>query len=113
MHFPERWGYLYFAGKSVETKVPVSFTMPYSEKQKKQLWLIYYKQKGFYQKHRRYASSLSQLGFPNSTVQVENRPNTLKLEASNHQFMGFIQGPDNTVWCINQDGFVQQIQNKL
>ena len=45
MHYPERWGYLQFSRKSTAV-----FTMPFSEKQKQYLWLIYYRQKQYLQK---------------------------------------------------------------
>ncbi|PVY43744.1 carbohydrate-binding family 9-like protein [Pontibacter virosus] len=109
MHLPERWGYLYFSKQPV-TRPGVAFTMPYSEKQKQYLWLVYYRQKAFHGEHGHYSNSLEELGLSNAALEVEGQPNQLKLEAGTLQFMATIQGPDNKVWSINENGLVQTIK---
>lgn len=105
MHYPERWGYLQFAMKNTK-EVASSFQLPYPEKQKKYLWLVYYRQKEFYSKNGLYASSLSQLGI-DSEITIENKVNTLKLEATRYQFRASINHAKAAFVSINQEGFVQ------
>jgi hypothetical protein len=112
MHYPERWGYLYFSQQAA-TGEPVPFTIPYAEKQKQYLWLVYYRQKEHFGKHGRYSKSLKDLGLKNSKVEVEGQVNQLKLEAGTLQFMAAIQGPDGKVWSINENGLVQTIKGLL
>lgn len=109
MHLPERWGYLYFS-RQPATGPAVAFTMPYAEKQKQYLWLVYYRQKEYFGKHGRYSKSLKELGLKNPKVMVEGQENQLKLEAGTLQFMAAIQGPDGKVWGINENGFVHKIK---
>jgi hypothetical protein len=104
MHYPERWGYLQFTKQSG----PVAFVLPYGEQQKKYLWLIYYKQKQWFQKYHRYAVSLKQLGLVSRKVIIDKGPNTLSMEATAHQFMGFVTEQGGGGYHIDQDGFVQQ-----
>ncbi|TXK24933.1 hypothetical protein FVR03_22125 [Pontibacter qinzhouensis] len=113
MHYPERWGYLHFTKQKAGTR-EVDFKLPYAEKQKNYLWLVYYRQKEYYEKHQLYATSLGQLGFEEEErVVIENHTNQLQLEATKHQFMATIQGPDNAVWSINQEGLIQKLKNTL
>ncbi|WP_295650649.1 carbohydrate-binding family 9-like protein [uncultured Mucilaginibacter sp.] len=104
MHYPERWGYLQFTKQDG----PVAFVLPYSEQQKKYLWLIYYKQKQWFDKYHRYAVSLKQLGIVSRKVKIGNLLNTLSMEATAHQFMVFVSQQGGVGYHIDQDGFVQQ-----
>jgi hypothetical protein len=105
MHYPERWGYLTFTRQSQGGEE--AFEMPYAEKQKQYLWLIYYKQKKYYGKHRRYATSLADLGIKQNQISIDNQKNQLHLEAGKYQFTAWIESPKQPVWRIDQDGFVQ------
>ncbi|MBV8390409.1 MAG: hypothetical protein JO080_11465, partial [Mucilaginibacter sp.] len=108
MHYPERWGYLLFSKQPVNT---VTFNLPYAEEQKKYLWLIYYRQKQWYDKHGVYATTLHDLGI-DEHISINNKENTLRLEATNHQFMAFIKdNQSKAVWAIDRFGFVQQISD--
>ena len=110
MHYPERWGYLQFMrikNDSLE-KTP---DLPYAEKQKRYLWLIYYKQKEFYQQHSKYADSFEKIGLAEliqeSTFLLEDGLNKVEMEAGRYQFLAVIQGPDQLRWSINQEGLIQ------
>ncbi|WP_259067237.1 carbohydrate-binding family 9-like protein [Mucilaginibacter sp. X4EP1] len=103
MHFPERWGYLQFSKGNTNNTV---FTLPYSEQQKRYLWLIYYHQKQWQEEHGSYAKSIEELGLK-SEINIGNSTNTLQIEATAHQFIAFITDKtDNTTWSINQDGLI-------
>jgi len=106
MHFPERWGYLQFSKGSTGNN---AFTMPYSELQKRYLWLIYYREHLYFRKHNQYALLLKQLGINNKIV-VSGKTNLLKLEANKHQFMGLINDKNSKIiFTINQQGAITQI----
>ena len=105
MHYPERWGYMQFSKRPVNS---VTFNLPYAEAQKKYLWLIYYRQKQWHLEHNAYAATLHELGIDDH-VRVSNKENTLQLEATNHQFMAFIKDSEGKdVWSIDQFGLVQK-----
>lgn len=109
MHYPERWGYLLFAK---DTGKKAAFVLPQDEKRKQYLWLLYYKQKAFYGKNRKYASSLKDLGIAGENVQVDNSSNRLSMEATTRQFSVYITD-HNTTLCINEEGLVQAIKKLL
>ncbi|PRY11686.1 carbohydrate binding protein with CBM9 domain [Pontibacter ummariensis] len=110
MHYPERWGYLQFTRQKSGSGSP-AFVFPYTEKQKNYLWLVYYKQKEYYQKHGKYAKSLARAGLKNMRdVVIDTQPNRLQLKATRHQFMATIQLPEGAVWSINQDGLIRLLK---
>lgn len=103
MHAPERWGYLQFTKDEAGDK---TFTLPYLEKQKKYLWLVYYKQKAWIKKNKVYAATLDELGI-DSNIEVNAIKSTLRMEATPHQFMALITDTTtNITWTINQEGLV-------
>ena len=105
MHYPERWGYIQFSKQPVNS---VTFNLPYAEEQKKYLWLIYYKQKQWLSEHKAYATTLHELGI-DAHANINNKQNTLQLEATDHQFMAFIKDSEGKeVWAIDQAGWVQK-----
>jgi len=105
MHFPERWAYLHFSKQSSGDSKN-SFTIPYSEEQKKHLWYVYYMQQDYYQKHKVYASNLEKLGINQLIFPVEGKENKLWMEAGTQQFMVFISS-DEQVYSVNNEGLVQ------
>lgn len=110
MHFPERWGYLQFTRKNAGK---ITFSLPYNELQRRYLWLVYYRENLWVQKHHNYRLTLKGLGLK-STVMINKRPNTLNLEATDHQFMALITDKtDGITWTINQEGLVQQLFTRI
>jgi hypothetical protein len=106
MHYPERWGYLKFSKSATN----LEFKLPYAEQQKQYLWLIYYKEKKWFDEHRAYNADLKLFGMEEG-IAVEGHQNILKLEASPHQFIAFITDEtDHITRSINQDGLVSQIK---
>jgi hypothetical protein len=107
MHYPERWGYLHFV-KSANMKA--QFTIPLTEEQRNYLWLIYYKEKKWFDEHHTYNADLTLFNMVDELT-INEHPNLIKLEATTHQFMATIT--DNTVHStlsINQDGLVSQMK---
>jgi hypothetical protein len=109
MHFPERWGYLLFTKADSDTP---AFKIPYAELQKQYLWLLYYRQKEWFQKHQEYNMNITGLGI-DTTATIGKKVNKLYLEATKHQFMAFIKDKDDKfAWAINQDGLVSQLNTQ-
>lgn len=110
MHYPERWGYLQFSRKP--SAVNDTFQLPYNEKRKQYLWLLYYRQKAYQQKHQKYAASLKELNINTNEVTVEKMVNKLKVEATSRQFTVSISDGSNTL-LLNDEGFVQLLNKVL
>ena len=72
------------------------------------MWLVYYKQKDYYQKNGRYAASLSDIGIL-AEPGIEGQANKLTMEATTRQFMVTITNGTGT-WSINDEGLVQVLR---
>jgi hypothetical protein len=110
MHFPERWGYLFFSKPEDGSKTN-NYSIPYSEEQKKHLWHVYYLQKEYFQKNKTYASNLAQLGIQDDTFVLKDVENKLWIEATSRQFMVYISSNQST-FALNDEGLVQTIKQK-
>lgn len=110
MHQPERWGYVQFTRRALNEKV--NFELPYAEKQKKYLWLCYYRQRSFSGRNRKYAVSFQELGIDTSGIVVDGKPNSLQLEATSRQFMVTIQDENNNMVSINDEGLIRYSRNR-
>jgi hypothetical protein len=106
MHYPERWGYTLFSENTPNDRGE-TFFLPYSEKQRKYLWLAYYRQKEYLKKNKKYASSLNELRIPETDIQIDGKKNTLNLEANSRQFLISIREEgSNTIISLDQDGLI-------
>ncbi|WP_221284843.1 carbohydrate-binding family 9-like protein [Mucilaginibacter sp. SP1R1] len=106
MHFPERWGYLLFSNHTADDVV---FEIPYAEQQKKYLWLVYYRQKEWFNRTHEYAQTLKELGIESGYNILKNF-NNLRLEATKHQFIVSINDKENKItYTLNQDGLIEPI----
>ena len=105
MHYPERWGYVFFS-KPESGKPQDDYKIPYSDVQKKHLWLVYYLQKEYERKHQTYAKDLSELGLTETSFKVEGKDNKLWMEATSRQFMVYISS-DGNLHSVNDEGLVQ------
>lgn len=107
MHYPERWGYLLF--KRDQTSFE-KFTLPKSEDLKRYLWLVYYKQQKFFEKHNRYARELDQIKLDqHGQVNINGETYCLQVQATDYQFTATIQASDQAGYIINQEGVIQQL----
>lgn len=109
MHAPERWGYLKFSTVEVGMETP-QFTLPFTEKMRNYLWLIYYKQKAYRAKEGSYAGLLSVIQMP-SKVQIDGKECTIRLFATPFQFSAEISCEDTSIF-INDLGLVTQKTTK-
>ncbi len=108
MHFPERWGYLFFSKPASDSK-PKSYSIPDSEEQKKHLWHVYYKQKEYLQKNKTYATNLGQLGIQEAAFDIKGLQNKLWVEATSRQFMVYISNDQHT-FSLNDEGLIHKLK---
>jgi hypothetical protein len=107
MHYPERWGYLQF-NKGFTNNKP--FVLPYTEQQKRYLWLVYYQEQVWQNTHNAYQALLKNFGFK-SRVTIDGHVNKLQIEATKHQFMALITDKtDHITWAINQEGLIGRLK---
>ncbi len=104
MHYPERFGYLQFSRKS-----DAVFILPFSEKQKQYLWLVYYRQKQLLKKTGKYATTLAELEI-NPQVEIGSKVNQLQMEASGKQFTATIKVASSETISINDEGLIKTIR---
>ncbi|HRO44432.1 carbohydrate-binding family 9-like protein [Agriterribacter sp.] len=110
MHYPERWGYLWFAAEDAK-KEKEAYGLPPSEDAKKYLWLIYYKQKQYRQSHGKYADNLSQLQLPSVITVKPGNECTLQLTAVEKQFTATVTcDAGREGWQIDQNGRLTHIR---
>ncbi|MXV16437.1 carbohydrate-binding family 9-like protein [Hufsiella ginkgonis] len=103
MHYPERWGYLQFVKPGTE---PQPFKFPHAELRKQYLWLVYYKQKAYFERAGKYAPTLTELGI-SGEPQVENQLNRIMMETAGRQFNATITEDGGETWSINDEGLIQ------
>jgi hypothetical protein len=107
MHYPERFGYLIFTRETDSRSAP-SFVLPLEEKQRKYLWLVYYRQQAFRTNNQRYAASFAELGIDTKEFTIDETPHELSMEATNSQFIVFIRqsGAPQPI-SLNHEGLVR------
>lgn len=107
MHYPERWGYLQFTTKQ-DCKEFDAFTLPYPEKQKKYLWLVYYRQHEFKQKNKRFATSFSELALSPVSFNIDGVENTMEMEATKNCFNVVVRAANHSAFSINNEGLIEK-----
>ncbi|MES3017036.1 MAG: carbohydrate-binding family 9-like protein [Bacteroidota bacterium] len=107
MHLPERWGYTMFAQAPPSIKTTDDFVLPYAEKQREYLWLVYYKQKDWLKKNKVYTSALKDLAIPDDGINIDGVKNKINLEITSKYFLATITDESGKSISINQDGYVQ------
>jgi hypothetical protein len=100
MHYPERWGYLVFTKNNSQ----VDFEIPSVENQKQYLWLIYYKQKDYFEEKKQYATTLRELELEDLNSLKKN----LTLKGNGRIFIATIECDTGSVWNINEEGLIYQ-----
>lgn len=105
MHMPERWGYLQFTKKE-QNGLPV-FKVPYSDKQKQYLWLVYYSQQKYFAKYKHYAARLSDLNIDTTEFEIDGIHNTLTIDSSASLYLAQVADIKGLIWTINNDGMLR------
>ena len=99
MHEPEKWGYVYFSSKEGKD----SFTIPQDEKVKWELYNLYRAQKEYYQKHKIWAKSLTDL--TKETIKVDGKVLKPILENHTSGYNILVKSPfSNKTLIIKEDG---------
>lgn len=105
MHYPERWGYLLFAGAGA----PPEFTLPLPEKLKYSLWIIYYRETLCHSLHGEYTAALDQLGIDPDGY-VDGQPVEWRVEATKSTYKAFVSvKATGETWSIDAQGFLENI----
>lgn len=101
MHYPERWGYLFFSHAEVGS-VEQRYTYSDSENLKEYLRQLYYRQKQYYLDHGKYAKSLRQLQAKPIYWQGKKLKCTLETHSQGYIITLFAQPPIS----IREDGLI-------
>lgn len=101
MHLPENWGYVYFSSKEVGSND--TFVIPQDEKIKWKLYELYRANKSFFNKSKRWATSIMDLEA--SEIIVDGK--TIKPTLENHSFgwnISVVSPFTNTTLSVREDG---------
>ncbi|UOB18090.1 carbohydrate-binding family 9-like protein [Abyssalbus ytuae] len=105
MHRPEDWGYVYFSLK--EAGLQDNFTIPEDEKVKQLLYELYRKQKKYFNKNKRWATSIQELLQSSRNIYDKNIAPTLE----NHQTgwnISAVSPYTQHTYIIKEDGKIIQ-----
>lgn len=105
MHFPERWGYLFFVNK---TSLDPSYNavVPQTEIAKNALWAVFYNQEKFRSQNKRFAKTLDEIGCQEQ-VKVNGVAYKLSLEATSGQYQASLFDTNGVaVARINHEGLI-------
>ncbi|MGK9477760.1 carbohydrate-binding family 9-like protein [Melioribacter sp. OK-6-Me] len=105
MHYPEMWGFIQFSTSTANTK-NIEFSFDEIEKIKWLLRQIYYAQREFYEKNKRYCDDLSLL-----QIADINRYG-VTLEATTNLYEVSVKLNANSFLRITQDGLIKIITKK-
>jgi len=102
MHYPEMWGFVQFSDKVVGTGKDQFIFQP-EENVKWALRQIYYKEKEYFEKNKKYSSNLNELGL--SDIKVDGYTTLPLVETTESMYEGILKSVDGkTSWHISQDG---------
>ncbi|MDR1583231.1 MAG: carbohydrate-binding family 9-like protein [Prevotellaceae bacterium] len=102
MHRPERWAYLMFSKVEAGSVLP-EFQLPYSELQRRYLWLIFYKQQDWRRKNNTFTDSFKNLKL-DSVIYINGIRNAVVIEATSSQFTALISDSINSQASVNNYG---------
>lgn len=105
IHLPEYWGFVQFTDKTGGDPIK-DFVWHNNEDVKFALRGLLYRQKEYFEKHKRYASTMQELG--GDAIKLNN----LDFRPTFYPAGGFLKmtapGYDNTVWSITSDSRIWQ-----
>ena len=100
LHAPESWGYVQFSEKPAGSKAAIFQKKP-DEEVKWALWQLYYQQKDFFEKNKKYSEDISIFKMPDINACAFNP----KIYTTPTMFEIIANSCDiNGTWRINQDG---------
>ena len=100
MHMPEQWGYVQFS-ENIAGSEKVTFQKRIDEEVKWALWQLYFQQKEFFEKNKKYSSDISIFKIPEINAcpfnaELHTTPTLFEFTANSCE--------GNGTWHINQDG---------
>jgi hypothetical protein len=106
MHRPETWGYVQF---STAPAGEAAFRPDPAGPAKHLLHRIYYAERAFHEKHRRYAATLAELGLDNIRDETLAGPPVLEAEADHFQATAEVRGDRR--WRIREDSRIWPVED--
>ena len=103
MHMPERWGCVQLspttAGTALEAFVPMA-----DAAERRLLWAGFYAQEDFFKRHRRYATTLKELGFSEADFKTLPKGVRLHLETTSRTYQLFATYANGKRLTVNEMG---------
>jgi hypothetical protein len=111
MHRPETWGYVQFSTAPIGKG---AFRPDPGGPAKHILHRIYYAQGAFYDKHRRFAGNLAELGLENAFHESLVASPAIELTPDGYNVVAVVRYPDGTArrWRIRDDSLVEMVSPK-
>lgn len=112
MHMPEQWGYLQFTENVVGNKLDKDVKETEAERVHRQMYDIYYLQRAFYSKNKRYAKSLKELAWKDK-IHFNGERITPELMRTVEGYTIELKIPQiNKVYILRQDSSTDIIEMK-
>lgn len=109
MHMPERYGYLKFSANTVGTEKE-SFSLSETEKLKRVLWAVFYREMAFFEQKNTFSEKMSDLGADIKSL-FDDKKFKLRIAASDHIFEATLISSDKqTRLFITQEGTIVEVK---
>jgi hypothetical protein len=109
MHMPERYGYLKFS-KHIAGSAKEEFTLPQAEKLKSVLWAVFYRQEKYFEKNKKFASTLPELGNDISSL-YDTKAYKLSLITAETLYEAKLESMDGKIrMYITNEGTVKEFR---
>jgi hypothetical protein len=110
MHMPERYGYLKFSTNKTGT-VKEEFKLPETEKLKRILWAVFYREEVYFEKNKKYTSDIKELG--NDLLSLFNsKEYKLSIITAETLFEGKLESLDSkTKMYITNEGTIKDLSS--
>lgn len=103
MHMPERWGCVQLSSTTVGT-TPEAFVPMADVAERRLLWAGFYAQEDFFKRHRRYATTLKELGFSEADFKTLPKGVRLHLETTSRTYQLFATYANGKRLTVNEMG---------
>ncbi|MCX6232171.1 MAG: carbohydrate-binding family 9-like protein [Bacteroidetes bacterium] len=111
MHMPERYGYLKFSTLKAGT-AKEEFKLPETEKLKRMLWAVFYREEAYFEKNKKYSAQLAELG--NDILSLFDQNNyKLSIIVAETQYEAKLESKDaKTRLYITNEGLIKDLSKK-
>jgi hypothetical protein len=107
MHYPERWGYVFFSDKVVGTP-GISFVIPEAELAKQYLYRLYYAEKQYWMNKGSFTNSLRKLR--QKPVKWQDEKIKPLIETTSQSFVITLRCPGLPVYLIDHQGRLTELK---